>query len=170
MRKVWIGVVVIAALVMLGPQPAGAMPWATLTSCRDARFTDRGTFGSEIRGSSCGREFSVQDPYLVLIIDVRNVDRDVNVQVELLDPAGAVVDIGGVQMTPPVGSVWSHYYLWRVLPLAAEPGALPVSNPRLGLNPIRVSDPPARERLGEWKLQVSLRPGSTMTHTFVLKP
>src|SRR5207249_6028149 len=65
-------------------QPSEAIARLKLMSCKDLESADLGSQGRGLVPISCAKEFSATDPYVVLIIDVQNVDFETGVITEIL--------------------------------------------------------------------------------------
>ncbi len=170
MRRLCMLMAAILTIAML-PVVSEAFASVDLMSCRDVRFESYGVRQAEITPISCGGEFSSAEPFIVLIIDVKNVDRRVDVGTQVLDPNGGSVAGDSFVITPPPAGTWAHYWSWIVMPVAATREELTGKGLSFLLHVKGLGlTPPIRERLGEWTLSVTLVPGSTRTHKFTLKP
>src|SRR5437667_1191479 len=132
-------------------QPSEAIARLKLMSCKDIESAD---LGSQGRGSvpiSCAKEFSATDPYVVLIIDVQNIDFETGVITEILDPGSIVIHAHSFAIKPPPGSTWAHYWRWFVLPLSATTEQLANKGPSFLFSTVAAkATPPIAERLGAW--------------------
>jgi hypothetical protein len=161
-------VVVLTALVAL-PQQAPATARLTVYACRNLVFQDTGQ-GVHPTATSCGREFPTSVPYVVLWMQLDDVDRATTLTWLLLDPTGAVYANDEVTATPP-----NAYYKWilydyLVLPVGATTKDILEQNPRFRNQTIEVGATPVSQMPGQWKLQTSLDGRPTGTLTFTLRP
>lgn len=171
MRKFSVLLIVAMTIMVMTPVPSDAFPSARLMSCQDVKFVSFGARSDNVLPMTCRSEFSASDPFIVLIVDIRNVDRDTGVIAQVQDPNGTSVTGAAGTIEPPPGVTWSHYWIIRILPVAATQEQIAgrdqtFQNFVVGSN----LTPPVRERLGEWVLTVTLAPGGTTTHKFTLKP
>ena len=160
------------AIVVAGiPQASQAMARAKLMSCKDIQSSDLGSQGRGLVPISCMQEFSVTDPYIVLIIDVQNIDFETGLSTEVLDPGSSVIHAKSFTIKPPPGNTWAHYWLYFVLPLSATTGQLAKRGLGFLFSTVGTkAAPPISERLGEWSFIATLTPGSPVTHKFTLRP
>ena len=161
----------IAFIVTGAAQPSGAVARLKLMSCKDIESADLGSQGSGLVPISCAKEFSATDPYVVLIIDVQNIDFETGVITEILDPGSIVIHAYSYTIKPPPGGTWAHHWRWFVLPLSATTEQLAKKGlPFLFSTVGSKAAPPISERLGEWSFVATLTPGSPVTHKFTLRP
>jgi len=147
------------------PGPAEAQR-ITMYSCADAQLESYGVNASAFHPVLCRGEFSATDPYLVLYAQVAPVTRETQIAIELLDPEGVPALSHAGVLTPVPASPTSFTFSY-VLPLAADVGEVAKKLPFMSLI---LLGRPARERLGVWTWKLSLRPGSSATLRFTVKP
>ena len=161
----------IAFIVTGATQSSEAVARLKLMSCKDIESADLGSQGRGLVPISCAKEFSATDPYVVLIIDVQNIDFETGVITEILDPGSIVIHAHSFAIKPPPGSTWAHYWRWFVLPLSATTEQLANKGPSFLFSTVAAkATPPIAERLGEWSFVATLTSGSPVTHKFTLRP
>lgn len=147
------------------PGPAEAQR-ITMYACADAQLESYGVNASAFQPVLCRGEFSATDPYLVLYAQVAPVSRETDIAIELLDPEGVTALTRAGVLTPVPGEPTSFTFSY-VLPLAADTPEVMKKFPLLN---VIVLGRPARERPGVWTWKISLRPGSSATLRFTVKP
>lgn len=151
------------------PQPAPATARLTLFVCRNLAFRDTGQ-GVHPTPTSCGREFPTSVPYVVLWMQMDDIDSATTLAWQLLDPSDEVYDKGQVRAVPPNEYYAWTYYAYAVLPVAATTKDIIEQNPPFRFNMIEVGAKPISEMPGQWKLRTTLNGRPTGTLTFTLKP
>lgn len=162
-------VVVVLTVLLVLPQQAPATARLTVYACRNLVFQDTGR-GVHPTATSCGREFPTSVPYVVLWMQMDDVDRATTLAWQLLDPSDEVYAKGQTTAAPP-----NEYYAWtiytyQVLPVAAITKDIVEQNPRFRYRMVEVGAKPVSEMPGQWKLRTSLDGRPTGTLTFTLKP
>lgn len=127
--------------------------------------------GSMLQVSQCGRQFTTADPYIVLVIHLRNIRQTTIVEAELLDAEQASVARFGGVISLPVGQdvYYSDVWIYRFLPVATDLPALARENPNALFLGLDVTGKPARERPGEWTFRVRTNQGPTAVLKFTLQ-
>jgi hypothetical protein len=156
----------------LTPTSSTAQFAVVLNACKKLILLtrDRGpTVGDPIAIRECGTRFSAQDAYVALVIRLRQVVDPMEVGMQLLDPSGTSLWAARTQVDVEPGSGYDTYWIYVILPLAAELRALVAEDPRLALSALSFPGRPARERPGEWTLRVSINRGAPTTLRFVVE-
>jgi hypothetical protein len=157
-------------LLITCPPQAPAAARTTLFACRDLVFRDTGQ-GVHPTPVSCGREFPTSIPYVVLWMQIDDVDVPTTFAWQLVDPSDEVYDKGQFRIDPPsdVHISWS-YYAYEILPVTATAKDIVEKNPRLRFSVIEVGVRPISEMPGQWKVRTTLNGRASGTLTFTLKP
>jgi hypothetical protein len=160
-----IALVVIGAMAAGIPAPAAGQSSYGMEFCK--RIEPRAGVGLITR--QCGTTFTAADSYIGIVVHLYEVTESVSVAVELQDPGQAVVwrRSEAIQVRP--GYYYPTYWVWTVLPIAADETALATESPRLAAERIRLEGTPARERLGDWTLNLRLNNGRPATKRFTLR-
>ncbi len=162
-------IVLILTILVVVPQQAPAAARVTVFTCGNLVFQDTGQ-GVHPTPISCGREFPTSVPFVVLWMQMDDVDTTTTLAWQLLDPSDEVYAKGQVRAVPPNEYYKWTYYAYRVLPVAAATKDIVEKNPRFGSTMIEVGAKPISEMPGLWKLRTSLDGRPTGTLTFTLKP
>jgi len=158
----------LALLTMLPPQaPAAAR--TTLFACRDLVFRDTGQ-GVHPTPVSCGREFPTSIPYVVLWMQIDDVDVPTTFAWQLVDPSDEVYDKGQFRIDPPNEYYSWTYYPYEILPVTAAAKDIVEKNPRFRFSIVEVGVKPISEMPGQWKLRTTLNGRASGTLAFTLKP
>lgn len=160
-------VLVGGVLALCGPTVEGQTT-VTLAACKKL-ITSRlpGGGSDSITTRDCGTRFTADDPYVALVINVRFLRDTTELAVQLLDPADTSVFATRTQVNVPPGEVYQNYWLFIVLPLAADPRALAAESPDLVRAALRLPGRPAGERPGDWTFKLIAR-GTTYTLKFTI--
>jgi hypothetical protein len=151
------------------PQQAPAAARMTTYICRTLAFRDTGQ-GVHPTPTACGREFPTSVPYVVLWMQIDDVDRATTLSWQLLDPNDEVYAKDQVRAVPPNEYYSYTYYVYAVLPVAATTKDILDQNPRFRFSMVEVGAKPISEMPGQWKLRTALDGRPTGTLTFTLKP
>ncbi|HEY6073838.1 MAG TPA: hypothetical protein VIV15_10695 [Anaerolineales bacterium] len=157
-------------LLTVRPSQAPAAARTTLSACRDLAFRDTGQ-GVHPTPVSCGREFPTSIPYVVLWMQIDDVDVPTTFAWQLVEPGDEVYDKGQFRIDPPsdVHISWS-YYSYEILPVTATAKDLVEKNPRFRFSVIEVGIKPISEMPGQWKIRTTLNGRASGTLTFTLRP
>jgi hypothetical protein len=164
----WIAAGLVALMVTLMSVPAtdGQSSYA-VQFCRKLT-SQASTSGREVATSQCGTKFTTSDPYIAIVVHLRDVRTELPVVQELLDPdqasAGTVQTVVRVE----AGSRWANFWIWRILAVAADQPALAAENFTPG-NMIPLTGKAVRERPGDWTLQLRLRGAPPVPFKFTLQ-
>jgi hypothetical protein len=163
-----VGVVAVMAVsASVGTAPASGQGSHDIELCK--KLESRGhVYGSELVTSQCVSRFTTADPYVAIIVHLRNFTDSMDVGVELLDPAQTSVWSATYPIRVQAGYGYSDYWIWRVLPIAADEAALAAENPQLAAARLRIEGRPAKERLGEWTVRMRINNGWPLTRKFTL--
>lgn len=171
-RGIVAGVIAILAAAVLPPEAGTAQTTIELRTCKKLEFRLHGG-GSELVSSQCGNQFTTRDAYAGLVIQLRNIRDQVRLDVELQDPDQASVWSRQTQINPPAlatDSFYEVFWMYAILPIAADPTALAREDVRLAFSVIRIQGgKPVSERLGEWTLRVRQDRGAPITLKFTLQ-
>lgn len=154
--------------------PAGVQGQATsviLQACKKiaVHVGAGGYFGDRLNVSECGTRFSAQDRYVALLVTVRWVRDPTDIGIQLLDPSESVLWAQRSRVNPPPDTVYESYWIFGVLPLAADLRSLAHEHVTLAASAIQFPGRPARERPGTWSLRVSLNRGRVQELRFVVE-
>lgn len=167
----WSAAIVVAALALTQGQGAGyAQSTLQLLACKKL-LVRRGVspgMSDSLIPQECGSRFTTQDPYVALIITFRFLSDTMDVGIQLLDPSESALWATRTEIRVQPDTVYESYWIYAVLPVAADLRALAEENLQLALGALRFPGRPARERLGEWVLRVSVNRGTPNTLRFRL--
>jgi hypothetical protein len=129
--------------------------------------------GSDLQTSQCGNRFSVQDPYVAIVLTLETVTDSQRINAELIDPGEQRVwmqqwSIGG--LAPASDSYWAKVSFWTVLPVAADAVGLANEGALIAANSIKLEGRPAKERPGVWTFRARISSGGTAQARFTLGP
>jgi hypothetical protein len=164
---------VVAAVSLLGLGQTTGHAQATtveLSACKKI-IPQRGFspgFTDSLTTRECGNRFTAADPYVAILITLRLIRESLDIGFQLLDPSEAPLWAGRAQVTVEAGYYYENYWLYAVLPVAADLRALAAENAQLAAAALRFPGRPARERLGEWTLRVSINRGRPHVLKFTL--
>ena len=163
------GVLLLLAVAFPAPKAWGQGANMILQACRRIELRQI-VAGSQVYYTQCTDRFTTADPYIVVVIHLRNVRQSITVVGELLDPEQATVWSLRRSVTPPLGSdiIYSDLWYFGILPVAEEPRKILADNPSWLFSMILPSGKPTRERLGGWTFRVSLNSGPQQVRAFTL--
>lgn len=166
--RILAGTLLVAALVFgLAPASAG-QAWLNMLICRDVRISDLGASGTQVAPVGCGREFAASSPYVILYVELANVDQSFTLTWELLDPADEVYSRFRINRTVTSGR-WTFFF-WNVLPVSSTERDIVDANARFKGRVVEVGATPVSQKMGQWKLRVTVFPGPSSTYRFSLVP
>ncbi len=161
------GLIGIVTVMMLAPQKAEAAR-IELVTCKKL-VPEGSVFGSDLKRSQCGTQFTTKDDYVGIVIHLRDVRDKTKVEVELLDPEQlSVWKIGGT-VALPEEMYYESYWIFGVLPIGADIRSIVQGDPKLLMRIIPIPGKPARERLGEWTLSARTDGGPALILKFTVQ-
>ncbi len=159
----------IAALIFgLAPASTGQSQMSILV-CRDIQVISYGQNNTRGNPLGCARQFSTSLPYLVLFVELTDVDQSFALTWELIEPSGEVYvrqryrqEVGG-------GSSWTIFF-WHVLPISASGAEIIEKDSRFRGRVVEVGAVPISQKTGQWTLRVTATPGPSALYKFTLVP
>ncbi|MDR7419108.1 MAG: hypothetical protein QN178_09370 [Armatimonadota bacterium] len=165
--SVAISLVVIVAVISFGVSQALGQGSHDIEICK--KVESRGhVYGSELVARQCVNRLTTADAYVAIIFHLKNFTDSMTVGVEVLDPDQAAVWSATYPIRVEAGRGYSSYWIWRVLPIAADEAALAAENPQLAAARLRIEGRPVKERLGEWTVRMRINNGWPLTRKFTL--
>lgn len=168
-RALSIAVIVSSLILMALPSSIEAIPRINLLACRDVASQDLFSAGTQLNPVGCSREFPTSIPYIVLFMEIAEIDYPAVFAWQLADPSDEVFARSRRQINPTPGYMWT-YFVIAILPVAATEKEIVEKNPRFRYSVVEIGAKPLSEMPGEWKLRASLSSAAPVTIRFTLRP
>lgn len=164
-RCLAVAVITIVAITMLVPPTTEAQGSLAVEFCKKVNPTG----GGDLFTRECGNKFVASDAYIGLVVRLRQVNDDVRVALELLDPDQASVWTYQTEVRVQPGYYFPEWWVYGILAVTADAAALASENLRLTAGMIKIEGKPVRERTGDWTLRVRLRNSPPLPFKFTLQ-
>ena len=140
-----------------------------LMVCRDAQIVSYGASDTRVNPIGCGRQFSASLPYLVLYLQLDEVDQSFMLTWELLDPSGEIYARHRLRHDVVGAYAWT-LYLMQILPVSSTEKEIVERKPEFRGQVVEVGATPISQKTGQWTLQVKVTPGLSTLYRFTLVP
>jgi len=167
--RLFVASLFIVALVFGLPPAAAAEIKLNLMVCRDAQVIRYGANDSRVNPIGRGRQFSASLPYLVLYLQLEDVDQNFSLTWELLDPTNEVYARYRYRSEVVGAYAWT-YHLMQILPVSSTEKEIVERNPEFRGRVVEVGATPISRKTGQWTLQVKVIPGLSTLYRFTLVP
>lgn len=160
-------ILIVGLVVTTTPQVLNGQSTVAIETCKKVESRPS-VYGSELVLRECGTRFTTADAYIGIVVHLRQFSESKTVAVDLLDPHQTSVwkQTFSIQVDP--GRGYSDYWVWAILPIDAHDGMLAAENPALVRARIRVINPLARNRLGDWTVMARVDGGWPISRKFTL--